>query len=43
MTVLEYDDVIKTSRNFDLGVFWNILNSTTLMQSFIAGAWLILV
>ena len=40
MTVLKYDDVIKKSYYHDyyFDVFWKILCSTTLIQSFIARA-----
>ena len=38
--ILNYDDVIKKSLDLDcyFGMFWKILRSTTLMQSFIAKA-----
>ena len=38
MTVLNFDDVIRKSRDLDYHfcVFWKILFSTTLMPSFIA-------
>ena len=40
MIASKYDDVIKTSRDPDyyFGMFWKILCSTTLLQSFITRA-----
>ena len=36
MIVLEYDDVIKKLHDYYFAIFWKILFSTTIMQSFIA-------
>ena len=43
MTLLEYDDVIKkvTWPYYYSDIFWNILFSTTLVQSFITKAYLV--